>query len=58
MTIENQALSLVDVKQLTSLSKTTIYRLMKEETFPKPIKITSRRVAWRKSQIDQWLDQK
>ncbi|APJ16891.1 AlpA family phage regulatory protein [Aeromonas caviae] len=38
-----------------ALSKTTIYRLMKHELLPKPIKLTGRRaVGWRSSGIDHW----
>ena len=58
MTIENKALSLSDVKRLTSLSKSTIYRLIKAGEFPKAIKITARRVAWRAAEINGWLEQK
>lgn len=58
MTIENKALSLSDVIRLTSLSKTTIYRLIKAGEFPKAIKITARRVAWRAAEINCWLEQK
>jgi prophage regulatory protein len=41
----------------TTLSKPTIYRKMKEGTFPYPIKLGGRRVAWRESDIAEWLDQ-
>ena len=49
------ALSLTQVQQRTSLSKTTIYRLISKGQFPKPIKITTRRVAWPESNINEWL---
>jgi prophage regulatory protein len=43
------------VKAQTSLSKTTIYRLMSEGSFPKPIKISARRIAWRQCDIDRFI---
>lgn len=58
MTVENTFMSLSDVKRLTSLSKTTIYRLMDTGAFPKSIKITTRRVAWRHTDVITWLENK
>jgi prophage regulatory protein len=37
------------VEQQTSLDITTIYRKMKAGTFPQPLRIGKRRVAWRES---------
>lgn len=41
--------------QITSLSRSTIYRLIKEGRFPAGIKISNRRVAWKKEDIDQYI---
>jgi len=38
-----------------SLSRSTIYTMMAERKFPKPIKIGKRAVGWPESVIDQWL---
>lgn len=42
------------VEQQTSLDITTIYRKMKAGTFPQPVRIGKRRVAWRESDIVAW----
>lgn len=42
------------VEQQTSLDITTIYRKMKAGTFPQPVRIGKRRVAWRESDIAAW----
>jgi prophage regulatory protein len=42
-----------DVEQMTGLSRSTIYELMKAGQFPKPVKITERAVAWRESDLDK-----
>ena len=42
------------VVTLVTLSKCTIYRLIKAGKFPKPIKISPRRVAWRESDLHEW----
>ena len=45
------------VLQITGLSHSTLYYLMKKGTFPSQVKIGQRAVAWRKSDIDDWLAQ-
>lgn len=48
-------LSKAKVIEVTSLSNTTIWRMMKQGKFPKSVKASMRRVAWKKSDIDTWL---
>lgn len=43
-----------DVERETGLSRTSIYRQMDEGSFPRPLRIGRRAVAWRASQIDAW----
>ncbi|RBP83045.1 AlpA family phage regulatory protein [Marinomonas rhizomae] len=45
-----------EVERLTSLRKTTIYRLIREGKFPKPVRISSMRVAWRMKDIEEWIE--
>ena len=40
-----------EVEERTSLDITTIYREMKAGTFPQPVRVGRRRVAWRESDI-------
>jgi predicted DNA-binding transcriptional regulator AlpA len=47
-------LRLPEVKAVTGLSKTSIYELVREKTFPAPIRLGPRAVAWVKSEIRQW----
>ena len=42
------------VEKQTSLDITTIYRRMKAGTFPQPVRVGKRRVAWRESDIAAW----
>jgi prophage regulatory protein len=46
------------VKDLTGLSRSTIYFRIKEGTFPKPINLGSRAVGWLESEVSEWLDQR
>jgi prophage regulatory protein len=45
-----------DVQNVTGLSRSTIYAMMAEGTFPKPVKLGKRAVAWREADIRNWLD--
>ncbi len=47
-------LRLPDVKAETGLGKTSIYQLIREGEFPKPVKISNRAVAWREGAIEAW----
>jgi len=58
MLINCRLISLSEVKYLTSLSRSRIYFLIKQNTFPSPIKIGERRVAWVKTDVSDWIDKK
>lgn len=49
-------LRLKDVKEKTGLSKSAIYRKIKEGEFPASVPIGSRTVAWLESDINEWLE--
>jgi prophage regulatory protein len=49
-------LRLPTVLALTGLSRSTIYRLMHENAFPKGVKPTARTIAWRSSDIVAWIE--
>ena len=44
-----------EVIQRSGLSKTAIYRNIKNGTFPAPVRIGKRSVAWRTSELEEWL---
>ena len=44
-----------EVERLTLLSKASIYRLMQMGTFPMPLKLGQRAVAWRTDEIHEWI---
>jgi prophage regulatory protein len=43
------------VTHVTGLGRSTIYKKMKEGTFPRPLKISVRHVAWREQDILDWI---
>jgi predicted DNA-binding transcriptional regulator AlpA len=55
--LNERFLDMKGVKELTTLSRPTIYAYVKDprQNFPKPITIGLRRVVWLKSECDAWL---
>ncbi len=45
-----------DVESLVGLSRSTIYAMIADGTFPKPIKLGKRAVGWRQSDVLNWLE--
>ena len=45
----------VEVEERTGLSRSAIYRLMREEKFPAPILIGARAVRWSQSELDAFI---
>ncbi len=48
-------LRLPAVVEATGLSRSTIYDKMKEGSFPRPVNLSARVVAWPESVIAEWL---
>lgn len=44
------------VQMRTGLSRSTIYLMMSQGRFPKPIPLGARAVGWIESEIDVWLE--
>jgi prophage regulatory protein len=42
------------VMRITGLGRSTIYRLMADEEFPPPVRLTKRVIAWRRSDLERW----
>lgn len=45
-----------EVTQMTGLSISTIYQMVKEHDFPQQYKIGRRAVAWDKQEIEDWIE--
>ena len=53
---ELRLIKLEEVKLLTGLGKTTIYELIAKGVFPRAKQTPARRVAWRESEVREWLE--
>jgi prophage regulatory protein len=55
---DKQIIKLPQVKELTTFSSATIYRLISKGEFPKQIKLAERSSGWLRNEIDSWLESK
>jgi prophage regulatory protein len=53
--LPDRVLRLDTVMLLTGLSRATLWRMERESRFPKRVKIGKRAVAWRETEIRDWL---
>lgn len=51
-----QRLPIVEVR--TGFKKSSIYAGVKAGTFPAPVRLSARAVAWRESDIDRWINER
>ena len=56
--MQARLLKLEQVKELTALSRPSIYRLMAAGKFPRLLKVTARASRWREDQIREWIEQR
>ena len=52
----DRLLRLDEVLHTTGLGRNTVYRRIREGTFPKQVRIGPNSVAWRQSDIAHWMD--
>lgn len=45
-----------ECEKLTTLSRTTRWRREKEGTFPKRRKLGKARIAWVRSEVEEWIE--
>ncbi len=51
----DRVLRFPEVRQITGLSRTTIWEQERAGRFPKHLQLTARSVGWRESDIHQWM---
>jgi prophage regulatory protein len=45
-----------DVEKFSGLSRASIYRLMREGKFPRPVRLGERAVAWTIDDLETWAE--
>ncbi|MDM8545168.1 helix-turn-helix transcriptional regulator [Candidatus Venteria ishoeyi] len=53
-----ELLRLKQVLEIVPASRATIWRWTRDGKFPKPIKLSERCTAWKKSDIESWIDER
>lgn len=56
--MSHKILKLPVVKELTALSRSTIYLRISRGEFPPPISLGDRAVGWLEKDINQWIEQR
>lgn len=56
--MNNKILRLREVLALIGVSKTTMYRWIGANQFPKPINLSSSSVGWLEADIEDWIQSK
>jgi len=54
----SKLLSTKQVQELTSLSRTTVWRLESQGLFPSRIQVSPRRVAWSEEEVGTWIEER
>ena len=55
MNYDHTLLRRKQVEEMTTLSRSTIYDLMKKGQFPKSIALAPKTIVWRKIDIEKWI---
>ncbi|WP_226550773.1 helix-turn-helix transcriptional regulator [Celeribacter naphthalenivorans] len=53
--MESRVLRRPEVEHMVGLSRSTIYAMMAEGHFPKPVRLGRRAVGWREADLRRWL---
>jgi prophage regulatory protein len=51
-------LRLPEVRAITGLSKTSLYALVRAKSFPAPVRLAPRAVAWVRSEVREWAEER
>jgi len=49
---------LPDVEKICGLKKSAIYSRIKEGSFPAPVELGPKSVAWRSDEIEEWINER
>jgi prophage regulatory protein len=44
------------VEERTGLARSTIYQMVNEGRFPRPVRLGGRAVAWLETEVNDWVD--
>jgi prophage regulatory protein len=56
--IQNKLLRLPAVSSITGKKRSSIYLMMANGEFPKPIKLSKRSVGWLENEVNDWINER
>ena len=56
MSAEQVLLNRRQVETLTGIGRSLIYKLMPEGRFPKPVKVSTQAVRWKRAEVLDWIN--
>ncbi|WP_342588598.1 AlpA family transcriptional regulator [Salinicola halimionae] len=56
--VDMRLIKLKDVMFQTGLARSTVYKYISENRFPKPVSLGERNVAWVEREVDDWIASK
>lgn len=51
----DRLIRLPEVESATGCKKSTIYKLLKDGSFPRPVRLSARMVAWSEAAVQRWV---
>jgi prophage regulatory protein len=55
-TTTDRLIRLKELLEIVPLGRSTVWKLVSEGRFPKPVKLSPRTTAWRESEVMDWMD--
>lgn len=55
---ERRLLRLRSVLEMTGLGRSSLYKMIKEQKFPRPVQIGARSVAWDSTAVATWMQER
>ncbi len=55
---QNQIIRAPEVIAMVGMSRTTLWRMEREGTFPKRLQLSTRNVGWKRASVEQWIQER
>jgi prophage regulatory protein len=56
MTAQTRLIRLPELLTLVGYGRSTVYEMVDKGTFPAPVRLGPKAIAWRSDQVDAWID--
>ena len=54
--MEQKIIKIKEVLELCCISRSTVYRLIEEDKFPRPVRLSKQIRAWRIEDVQAWIE--